>query len=438
MDKSIFSRFKNYLTKSPTPPVIKTEVRWEQWRDGTTFTWLDTGSDKKISIADYYEKVPFFADCIDIYVDIASQVEIQEIDRNGNIVEKSDILSLIEQPNQYQDEISFLREMIINILASGVGVFYGNFFKNGSLKVLPRLYNIPFEDLEFPKVVNPYSLKERDFQDLVVMQRMGNSKKRALNVYELGFVYDRGRSVSTDGKSFFNPISRSKSLTTDLNILLNSSETMEYMTDRNVNWLLSRKSNGTILPPLADDQKTDIESKVSGRNKYGMKRGKSDIIATEEDLQLLNLTRDNRKMQMIEIQNNAKENIRSRFGISRDLLDAYTGANRGSTYENQKFAEARLTLNSVKSITDSFLYALEKKVPSYFANGNRLIGSYDHMPSVIAFKSVMKNEGFKARAEALTSTMEAYEKAISGNVFTGTFESFTQLYGFDEFIKPDQ
>lgn len=252
-------------------------------------------------------------------------------------------------------------------------------------------------------------------------------------MFELAFVYDMIAKNTYGAKGynsskFLDPISRVFSLRTDLQVLLNTTDTMAFLSGKKANWIISKKAAAGSLAPLGAGEKKQIETELS-RNR------KDDVIATNEDLSLLNLTRDNRKMQMIEMQNNAKENVRSKFGIPRDLLDAYTGTNSGSTYENQQFAEARFTLNNVKNITDSWLYSLEKKNKSLFADrGHKLIGSYEHMPAIVAINTDLKNKGFKSKAEALIKFLEAFEKS-RGLGIELNYEDFLKENGFEEFLK---
>ena len=143
---------------------------------------------------------------------------------------------------------------------------------------------------------------------------------------------------------------------------------------------------------------------------------------------------ENQKREIIEMQNNAKENIRSKYGIPRELIDAYNGSSKGSTYENQQYAEARFTLNSVKNITDSWLYSLEKQNPIHFKNkGHKLIGTYDHMPSVIGVQTKMRNEGFKAKGDALNVVLDAFVKSKELGI-QFDYESFLKENGFEDFL----
>lgn len=400
------------------------------------FSFLGLGSSyytPKENLKWYYENVSFFGDCVNLYCDIASQVRIQEIDISGNVVDNSEFVKLLEQPNEWQDGIAFIKELVINTLCSGINVQYGDFFKNGNLRLNPSLYNIDFYNLSFPKIKNPYLLKRKDIQELNFIEKLEDGEKRNLKMFELAFVYDMISKNTYGAKGynsakFLDPVSRVFSLRTDLQVLLNTTDTMAFLSGKKANWIISKKATAGSLAPLGAGEKKQIEIELS-------RTRQNDVVATNEDLQLLNITRDNRKMQMIEMQNNAKENVRSKFGIPRDLLDAYTGTNSGSTYENQQFAEARFTLNNVKNITDAWLYSLEKKNKTLFADrGHKLVGTYEHMPAIVAINTDLKNKGFKSKAEALIKFLEAFEKS-KGLGIELNYADFLKENGFEEFLK---
>ena len=441
-----FQAFKSAFGSNEQPNYV-------QLNDGTHTYGLETlGFLSSFGIGDsyfktqqnfkwYYENIGFYGDCINLYADIASQVRIMEIDAAGNVVENSDFVKLLDQPNEWQDGIAFIKEMVINTLCNGINVQYGDFFKNGNLKMNPSLYNIDFFNLSFPKIKNRYKLKRSDIQDLTFIEHLENGEKRSLKYYELAFIYDTiskqgNGNTGYDSSKFLDPISRIKGIVKDLQIMDNTADTMAFLSGKNVNWIISKKNNIGQLAPLSGGEKSQIETNLSGNGKYGTRRGKSDVIATNEDLQVLSLIRDNKKLQMTEMQNNAKENIRVRHNIPRDLLDAFTGSNSGSTYENQTTAEARFTLGPVKNITDSMLYSLEKKNKALFADkGHRLIGTYDHMPSVSQYKLKLANESFKVRTEAIVSLYDAFIKGRDADININ-FEQFVKDNGFTEFIKP--
>ena len=134
---------------------------------------------------------------------------------------------------------------------------------------------------------------------------------------------------------------------------------------------------------------------------------------------------------MVEFQNNAKENIRSAFSIPRDIMDATSGDTKGSTYENQQFAESRFINGNVKGFTDNFLKVLESKNQKYFdRRGTNLVGSYEDMPSQVAINGKLKNDGLKSQSEALNAFFSAYAKA-KANGLQMNAQEFLKQNGFE-------
>nr|DAS20960.1 MAG TPA: portal protein [Caudoviricetes sp.] len=381
----------------------------------------------------YYIDGTFLSDCINLYADFASQVRIQEVDDKGEAVENSEYLKFLNEPNEFQNQTDFIKEMVVNLLTTGMSIQYGNFFKNGNLRASPSLYNLEFNNIKFPEIKDPYTLTRDKIKTLKVIETLADGVQRTRELHELAFFYDTiaRKNYRGDGAKnmYFNPISRISSILYSIQTILNSEDMMCFLTSNPVNSIISRKATGAGIAPLSGDQKNDIESKLNGRGRYGAGMGKAgDVIATNETLERLDLTRDNKKLQTIEMQENAKENIRNRYLIPKDFFG-------GSTYENQQFAEAKFILGNVKTITDNWLQELTNKSPKYFKErGTRLIGTYDHLPSVIAIKTKLKNEGFKFKAEALVSLLGAFEKALELGV-SNDFEQFVKERGFEDFIN---
>nr|DAX81237.1 MAG TPA: portal protein [Caudoviricetes sp.] len=381
----------------------------------------------------YYIDGTFLSDCINLYADFASQVRIQEVDDKGKAVDNSEYLKFLNEPNEFQNQTDFIKEMVVNLLTTGMSIQYGNFFKNGNLRASPSLYNLEFNNIKFPEIKDPYTLTRDKIKTLKVVETLADGVQRTRELHELAFFYDTiAKKNYREGGSknmFFNPISRISSILYSIQTILNSEDMMCFLTSNPVNTIISRKATGAGIAPLSGDQKNDIEAKLNGRGRYGAGMGKAgDVIATNETLERLDLTRDNKKLQTIEMQENAKENIRNRYLIPKDFFG-------GSTYENQQFAEAKFILGNVKTITDNWLQELTNKSPKYFKErGTRLIGTYDHLPSVIAIKTKLKNEGFKFKAEALVSLLGAFEKAQELGV-SNDFEQFVKERGFEDFIN---
>lgn len=387
----------------------------------------------------YYLNTFFLSSCIDLYADTASQVKIFEIDGKGNEVPNSEFVKFLEEPNVFQNRTEFIQEMVINTLTTGISVQYGNYFKNGNFRVGGQIFNIDFNNLSMPKVKNPYTFNKKAIQDLTIIERLDDGEERELKLFELAYFYDRipqkgfGKT-RYNAKNFFNPTSRIFPLMSSLHTLISSQDTMAYLSSNPVNSIVSRDHSGsgvvnTATAPLASDQKYDTEMKLNGKGRYGAGRGKiGDIVVTNESLKRLDLTRDNRKMQVIEMQENAKENIRNRFLVPKDYF-------ADSTYENKQFSEARFTLGPVKTITDNWLQELTNKSQRYFkARGTKLVGSYNHLPAVIEAKKAQENKGLLDRAKAVDALADVYQKMknIDPNL---TWDNFLINHQFNDYFK---
>jgi hypothetical protein len=423
----ILTKIDNAFSAAKTAYKSGSSVAYERLEDGThAYTFLDnvhgplsllgigdTYARPKENLKYYYANTLFLQDCINLYADFASQVEIMEVDENGNEIEDSDFIKLLNNPNPFQSRTEFIKEMTINCLASGVVYQHGNFFKNGNLRVNPLLYNLEFTNLSFPAIKNKYSLSRKDIKELKIKEYLADNKHRNIEFGDLAFFYDTipnagwGEKGYSDS-AFFKPMARMFSIIKSVNTVLNAQSSMEHMTGNNVNKVLSKEPTAAGgLAVLPSDQKNDTETKINGHGRYGMRTGKvGDIVVTNESLKVLDLTRDNKKMQMIEMKESAKEDIRNCYLIPKDFFG-------DSTYENKQFSEARLILGGVKSITDNWLNSLENKAESYFlSRRTKLVGRYDHIPSVAETKKKLENEGFLMRAGALEKAITVFNQMV--------------------------
>ena len=407
----------------------------ERWWWANSLGGEPTYYKAKDNLKSYYKSVFFLQDCINLYADFASQVRIYEVDARGNEVTDSEFLRLLEAPNPFQSRSEFIKEMVINTLTEGASFQYGTFFGSQTLPLSPRLWNLEFGNLEFPKIRNRYTLTASDLANITIKEKLDTAEgSRKVKMSEIAMFYDNiphngHGEQGFDGRHFFAPMSRLSALVSSLHTLLDSQDSMAYLSRNNVNKVVYKKYHDGTVAPLASDEKQDIELKLNGKGRYGSRKGKiGDTIASNEDLGVLDLTRDNKKLQMIPLQENAKENVRQALLIPKDFF-------HDSTYENKQFSEARFILGQVKTVTDSWLYSLQQRSAPYFtARGTRLVGSYDHIPSIMETKTKLSNQGFKDRAIALSNILTAYEQ-MRGIEPTITWDDFLIRHQFNGFLS---
>lgn len=379
---------------------------------------LFSGND---NLKDYYFKVPFLADCVNIYADFASQVQIYEEDSEGNIIDDSPFIKMLKKPNPFQDFQSYIKEAVINTITTGIFINYGTFFERGDLKADSQIYNLELSNLTFPQLRNSYLFREKDISKLRVRESLPTGEQRDYFMSELGFFYDLGNKGNLDDKSFFNPISRLKSAEVSIQNIIKTEETINYLAGNKVFGVLSKKGNSLV--PLGAKEKENIEQKINFKKKG--------IVATNEDLQYLSLLIDSKKLQLVEFQNQAKENLRSVLNIPRDILDASSGDTKGSTFENQQFAESRFINGNVKGYTDQILGVLQQKAYRYFEQrGTTLKGSYEHMPSQVAINEKLGNEALNNKLTALDKFFTAYRNGLENGLKIDA-KQFLLEHGFE-------
>lgn len=373
------------------------------------------------NLKDYYFKVPFLADCVNIYADFASQVQVYEEDSGGNIIEDSPFIEMLKKPNPFQDFQSYIKEAVINTITTGIFINYGTFFERGDLKADSQIYNLELSNLTFPQLRNSYLFREKDISKLRVRESLPTGEQRDYFMSELGFFYDLGNKGNLDDKSFFNPISRLKSAEVSIQNIIKTEETINYLAGNKVFGVLSKKGNSLV--PLGAKEKENIEQKINFKKKG--------IVATNEDLQYLSLLIDSKKLQLVEFQNQSKENLRSVLNIPRDILDASSGDSKGSTYENQQFAESRFINGNVKGYTDQILGVLQQKAYRYFEQrGTTLKGSYEHMPSQVAINEKLGNEALNNKLTALDKFFTAYRNGLENGLKIDA-KQFLLEHGFE-------
>ena len=373
---------------------------------------------------DYYVSIPYLNTVINLIASFTAQVDIKEIKVDTNEeIEYSPYIDLINNPNKWQNRDEFIKELTINILTQGAVVQSGNYFGRSYIKSNAYLYNLDGYNLKYPVIKNPYIYTTRDINDIEFIEVL-SGVNRKIKYKDLNIVYDTINNSfwGSNGYSpnnFLCPVSRLQSATYDLQILLNSQDSLAFLSDAKMFGIVSRDHNGNQNPgaSLGKNQKNDIEEKLSGRGSYGTKVNGKAIIASNENLKWIDMTVNAKKLLMIENQNNSKENMSALYHVPSDILNAVSGITRGSTYENQQFAEARFIEIVPKGITDKWLMSLMTKNKGYFEErGTKLVGSYDHMPSVSKLKGVEKQKGLSYKMDALNKVLDANSKLPDGEL----------------------
>lgn len=399
------------------------------------FGFGDEYNKPKENLKYYYTENLVLQYCVNLYADFTSQVRIMEVDAKGNEVQNSEFIAFLNNPNPFQNKIEFIKEMTVNCLVTGAVFQYGNFFSTGNLRLSPCLFNLDMNNLRFPKIENKYIITDKDKNKLVIKEFLENSKFRNIPFDEVLIFYD---TIPNNGwgkegynsANFFKPMARAFAIIPALNTILNAQKSMAHMTGNNVNKVVSKEfPKADEMPDLDGDQKEDIESKLNGHRKYGMRADKAgDIAFSNMPVRVADLTRDHKKMQIIEMKTDAKEDVRNVYLIPKDFFG-------DSTYENKQQSEARFILGNCKPVTDNWLNGLVNETPEYFkSRGTKLIGSYDHVPAVAEAKKKLENQSFNDRVAAIKGAAEAFQSLLAVNPDL-KWDDFLITHQLDNYLK---
>ena len=95
----------------------------------------------KENAKNYYKDTLFLASCINLYADFASQVRISEVNEHGDEVLNSAYVDFLERPNIWQNKTDYIKELVVNLLTTGISIQAGNFFESGDLRPSSTLFN---------------------------------------------------------------------------------------------------------------------------------------------------------------------------------------------------------------------------------------------------------------------------------------------------------
>lgn len=159
--------------------------------------------------------------------------------------------------------------------------------------------------------------------------------------------------------------------------LLDAESTSAIFTGR---WMVSGKqdANNTTQLPLGEDEKKDIKDKI----KFG-----DNVQVNKSAIDIKRFT-DNFAAQKFDDAFWAQVyTIAKMFNIPKDVIEAYAGAGRGATYENQEKAQVRHIENTFKPKGDELCDALENS----FDNLKDIEMSWTHLASYNVFEVDKQN-----------------------------------------------
>ena len=129
----------------------------------------------------------------------------------------------------------------------------------------------------------------------------------------------------------------------------------------------------TTKPPMGDEEKKDIETKMNSAKKVFAVKSMIDIKRFVENIGALKLDESFRTAYFL---------IGSMYNIPKDVLEAYL---QGSTFDNQEKATAKHITYTLQPKANDWLNRLERRF-GYDKIGKQIIMSWDHLPFMQVFE----------------------------------------------------
>lgn len=295
-----------------------------------------------------------------------SNMEIRHVDRDGNDIENSEVIKLLNNPNPLQNLEGFLYDYYVNNAIYNSGICYKN--KSGLSDIPKLLWWLPTGFVKINLTGKMYRQHQLD---------------EIIENYELLYYNDTFQPQEIlhicegVGQQILKPVSKIEALQIPLsNIVAALKSNNIILTERGLIGFIGRDSAGGDsmgLAPFPTEEQERVENQY--QKDRGLDSGRSHVMVTTAALKWNPMTFDVQQLQLLEGLEDAFGLVCGAWGIDRDVFPSVKGA----TNEN-KVAGEKKTYNST-------MLPLGKKLCNYLTQdfklrerGEKLIACFDHLP----------------------------------------------------------
>lgn len=303
---------------------------------------------------------------------IYSQMKISHLDAKGNVIENSDIIKLLRQPNYFQSQEDFLFQQMWFLSATGTNYTY----KVNALSQTKSLFNLLPSEIDLKdchKVKSFISTKselkaygERKIKYSLDGQEMHIQLKDLIPTYDL--------ANGLQANSLMSSPSRLKGISKTI-------ENIEQnLLSKNVNLKMSQKY---LMASQGDGNEAQIQDK--DRNDIASKVSEKSLLITNANIKAQHLVSDMKKLFLDEQFSNDALTCLLAFDMSKDVLNYFSN---GSKYENKEKAMLDYLQNSIQGDANNTMNSFASSF-GLIDKGESLKASYNHLP---VMQIVMKSK----------------------------------------------
>jgi len=299
---------------------------------------------------------------------MVSQMKITHIDSKGNVIENSDVLKLLKQPNYFQSQEDFFFQLAWFLSVNGNNYTYK---KQPLSTQLPKsLYNLIPSEIDFDKVMNidRFISEDKDFKEVgkKTINYTLDSQEYKLPLNTIIPFYDITNGLTCN--SLLASPSRIKAIE---KTLMNIDENLK---SKNLNLKMSQKYLGVnkdnfngVSSPLKAGDKEIIEKTLMSKS----------LLTTNGNIEVKHLIGDLKRLYLDEQFAQDAQTCLLAFGLNNDVLNYFAGGS--STFENQEKGEQRFIQNEIQSTSDNIVNSFASSL-GLIDKGESLKATFDHLP----------------------------------------------------------
>lgn len=338
-------------------------------KDGTfTFEINNSAFGSSQKYLDWSLNNPVLFSIIALRSKMISQMKITHLNSKGEVIENSDVLKLLKQPNYFQSQEDFMFQLAWFLSVNGNNYCYK---KQPLSTQLPKaLYNLIPSEIDFDKVmeIDKFITDAKDFKELnsKTIKYTLDSQEYKLPVNSIIPFYDVTNGLTC------NSLLQSPSRVGAISKVLQNID--ENLKSKNLNLKMSQKylgvnkniANGTSTP-LRQGDKDLIERTLMTKS----------VLTTNGDIEVKHLIGDLKRLYLDEQFSQDAQTCLLAFGLNNDVLNYFAGGS--STFENQEKGEQRFVQNEIQGVSNNIVNSIASSL-GLIDKGESLVASFDHLP----------------------------------------------------------
>jgi hypothetical protein len=324
-------------------------------------TFQDNGKYLHLSLTN-----PVLMTIIALRSKIYSQMQIQHLNKRGEIIENSPYIKLLRQPNYFQSQEDFLFQQMWFLSCAGTN--YTRQFKPFKSSEVPTaLFNLVPDEIDLNKSneLNGFVYTKSDFEKIgerTIIYTM-NGKRISIPLRELIPFYDLANGLQDN--QFMQSYSRVKGIVKTLENINQNIKSKNINLQFSQKYLASNKSTGNEAQILENDRK-DIYNKIDQKA----------LSITNKNIDVKHMVSDMKRLFLDEQFSSDALTCLLVFDMNKDVLN-YFGTG-GSTFENQEKGELRYLQNSIQTTANNTMNSFSSQW-GLIEKGEKLVAKYDHL-----------------------------------------------------------